>query len=142
MFEAGNVFGKLACQLEGIERIRIWHDQALYKEAWANPTSNLRACSYHLSKIKRLAFQVGTLMCLTGVLILSMPLAYGLLLTMQQIRYTVFSTVDCAIRYLYSVEWLYVLSTWESQDHQEGIKNEMFHLELPVPSKSFIIEGL
>jgi ectoine hydroxylase-related dioxygenase (phytanoyl-CoA dioxygenase family) len=39
LFESAKVFGKLACQLEGIERIRIWHDQALYKEAWANPTS-------------------------------------------------------------------------------------------------------
>jgi phytanoyl-CoA hydroxylase len=31
--------GKMACDLEGIDGIRIWHDQALIKEPWANPTS-------------------------------------------------------------------------------------------------------
>jgi ectoine hydroxylase-related dioxygenase (phytanoyl-CoA dioxygenase family) len=31
--------GKLAADLEGVEGIRIWHDQTLIKEAWANPTA-------------------------------------------------------------------------------------------------------
>lgn len=31
--------GKLACDLSGAKGIRIWHDQALIKRAWANPTS-------------------------------------------------------------------------------------------------------
>lgn len=31
--------GKMCCDLEGIDGIRIWHDQALIKEPWANPTS-------------------------------------------------------------------------------------------------------
>lgn len=30
--------GKLAAALAGVEGIRIWHDQALIKEPWANPT--------------------------------------------------------------------------------------------------------
>jgi ectoine hydroxylase-related dioxygenase (phytanoyl-CoA dioxygenase family) len=30
--------GKLATVLAGVEGIRIWHDQALIKEPWANPT--------------------------------------------------------------------------------------------------------
>jgi ectoine hydroxylase-related dioxygenase (phytanoyl-CoA dioxygenase family) len=30
--------GKLAATLAGVEGIRIWHDQALIKEPWANPT--------------------------------------------------------------------------------------------------------
>ena len=30
--------GKLAADLEGVDGIRIWHDQTLIKEAWANPT--------------------------------------------------------------------------------------------------------
>ena len=37
MFDAR--IGKIACDLEGIEGIRIWHDQALIKEPWANPTA-------------------------------------------------------------------------------------------------------
>ncbi|HEY8930030.1 MAG TPA: phytanoyl-CoA dioxygenase family protein [Mucilaginibacter sp.] len=31
--------GKLASQLSGVDGIRIWHDQALFKRPWANPTS-------------------------------------------------------------------------------------------------------
>ncbi len=31
--------GKMAAQLSGAEGIRIWHDQALIKKPWANPTS-------------------------------------------------------------------------------------------------------
>ncbi|MCS7224510.1 MAG: phytanoyl-CoA dioxygenase family protein [Armatimonadetes bacterium] len=31
--------GKMAADLAGVDGIRIWHDQALIKEPWANPTS-------------------------------------------------------------------------------------------------------
>lgn len=31
--------GKIACELEGIDGVRIWHDQALIKQPWGNPTS-------------------------------------------------------------------------------------------------------
>lgn len=31
--------GRMAAQLAGVEGIRIWHDQALFKRPWANPTS-------------------------------------------------------------------------------------------------------
>jgi ectoine hydroxylase-related dioxygenase (phytanoyl-CoA dioxygenase family) len=31
--------GQLAAQLAGVDGIRIWHDQALFKRPWANPTS-------------------------------------------------------------------------------------------------------
>lgn len=31
--------GRLAADLEGVDGIRIWHDQALIKEPWANPTA-------------------------------------------------------------------------------------------------------
>ena len=31
--------GKMICALEGIEGVRVWHDQALIKEPFANPTS-------------------------------------------------------------------------------------------------------
>lgn len=31
--------GKMAAQLSGSDGIRIWHDQALIKKPWANPTS-------------------------------------------------------------------------------------------------------
>jgi ectoine hydroxylase-related dioxygenase (phytanoyl-CoA dioxygenase family) len=31
--------GKMAAQLAGVDGIRIWHDQALIKKPWANPTS-------------------------------------------------------------------------------------------------------
>lgn len=34
--------GQMACQLEGIEGVRVWHDQTLQKKPWANPTA------YHL----------------------------------------------------------------------------------------------
>jgi ectoine hydroxylase-related dioxygenase (phytanoyl-CoA dioxygenase family) len=30
--------GKMAAELAGVDGIRIWHDQALIKEPWANPT--------------------------------------------------------------------------------------------------------
>ena len=30
--------GKMVCELEGMEGVRIWHDQALIKESWGNPT--------------------------------------------------------------------------------------------------------
>lgn len=30
--------GRMAATLEGVDGIRIWHDQALIKEPWANPT--------------------------------------------------------------------------------------------------------
>lgn len=39
MFTAASVVGRMACQLEGMDGVRLWHDQALYKEPWANPTS-------------------------------------------------------------------------------------------------------
>lgn len=31
--------GQMAVELAGVEGIRIWHDQALIKEPWANPTA-------------------------------------------------------------------------------------------------------
>jgi phytanoyl-CoA hydroxylase len=31
--------GKMAATLAGVNGIRIWHDQALVKKPWANPTS-------------------------------------------------------------------------------------------------------
>ena len=31
--------GKMLCQLEGIDGIRVWHDQTLQKMPWDNPTS-------------------------------------------------------------------------------------------------------
>lgn len=31
--------GKMAAELSGADGIRIWHDQALFKKPWANPTS-------------------------------------------------------------------------------------------------------
>ncbi|MDA1192962.1 MAG: phytanoyl-CoA dioxygenase family protein [Candidatus Poribacteria bacterium] len=31
--------GKMCCELEGVDGFRVWHDQALIKEPWANPTS-------------------------------------------------------------------------------------------------------
>jgi len=31
--------GGMAAALEGLSAVRLWHDQALYKEPWANPTS-------------------------------------------------------------------------------------------------------
>jgi phytanoyl-CoA hydroxylase len=31
--------GKMAADLSGADGIRIWHDQALIKKPWANPTS-------------------------------------------------------------------------------------------------------
>ena len=31
--------GEMLCRLEGIDGIRVWHDQTLQKPAWGNPTS-------------------------------------------------------------------------------------------------------
>jgi phytanoyl-CoA hydroxylase len=31
--------GEMAAKLAGVDGIRIWHDQALFKKPWANPTS-------------------------------------------------------------------------------------------------------
>lgn len=31
--------GKTLCKLEGVDAFRVWHDQALIKEAYANPTA-------------------------------------------------------------------------------------------------------
>ena len=31
--------GKTAAELAGVDGMRIWHDQALIKEPWANPTA-------------------------------------------------------------------------------------------------------
>ena len=31
--------GKMCCELEGIDAVRVWHDQALIKRPWDNPTS-------------------------------------------------------------------------------------------------------
>jgi hypothetical protein len=31
--------GRMLCDLEGVEAIRVWHDQALIKEPYANPTA-------------------------------------------------------------------------------------------------------
>jgi phytanoyl-CoA hydroxylase len=31
--------GQMAAQLAGVDRMRIWHDQALFKRPWANPTA-------------------------------------------------------------------------------------------------------
>jgi hypothetical protein len=35
----GQEIGRVAAVLEGVDGIRIWHDQALVKEPWANPTT-------------------------------------------------------------------------------------------------------
>ena len=31
--------GEMAAKLAGVEKLRVWHDQALIKRPWANPTS-------------------------------------------------------------------------------------------------------
>lgn len=31
--------GQMLCELEGVEGIRVWHDQTLQKRPWANPTT-------------------------------------------------------------------------------------------------------
>lgn len=31
--------GEMLCQLEGIDGVRVWHDQTLQKQPWANPTA-------------------------------------------------------------------------------------------------------
>jgi len=33
------IIGRLATELEGTDGFRLWHDQALYKEPWANATA-------------------------------------------------------------------------------------------------------
>ena len=54
LLESGSVIGKIAADLEGIDGIRIWHDQALIKEPFANPTAWYR--SYTFSHHYRLCF--------------------------------------------------------------------------------------
>jgi len=39
LLECGKIIGKAACELEGVHAMRLWHDQALIKEAWANTTA-------------------------------------------------------------------------------------------------------
>ncbi|CAF1143599.1 unnamed protein product [Rotaria sordida] len=39
LLESGGVIGKIAAELEGIDCVRIWCDQALIKEPFANPTA-------------------------------------------------------------------------------------------------------
>ena len=42
LFNISNTLAKIACQLENIDSklgVRLWHDQALYKEAFSNPIS-------------------------------------------------------------------------------------------------------
>ncbi len=39
LLASGSVIGRIAAELEGIDCVRIWHDQALIKEPFANPTS-------------------------------------------------------------------------------------------------------
>ncbi|CAF5165060.1 unnamed protein product [Rotaria sp. Silwood1] len=39
LLESGNVIGKIAAELEDIDCVRMWCDQALIKEPFANPTS-------------------------------------------------------------------------------------------------------
>ena len=42
--------GKMLCDLEGIDGIRVWHDQTLQKGPWANPSSwhiDVPAWSFH-----------------------------------------------------------------------------------------------
>ena len=39
LLASGPAIGKIAAELEGIDCVRIWHDQALIKEPFANPTS-------------------------------------------------------------------------------------------------------
>lgn len=31
--------GRMLCELEGVDGMRVWHDQALIKPAWGNPTA-------------------------------------------------------------------------------------------------------
>ena len=31
--------GKMLCELTGVDGLRVWHDQTLQKQPWANPTS-------------------------------------------------------------------------------------------------------
>ncbi|MCC5870352.1 MAG: phytanoyl-CoA dioxygenase family protein [Gammaproteobacteria bacterium] len=43
-------FGKIAADLEGVDGMRIWHDQALIKHPWANQTSfHLDVCYWSFS---------------------------------------------------------------------------------------------
>ncbi len=38
--------GRMCCELEGIDGVRVWHDQALIKQPWANQTSWHLDCPY------------------------------------------------------------------------------------------------
>ena len=35
----GPEIGEMVCKLEGIDGVRVWHDQTLQKRPWANPTA-------------------------------------------------------------------------------------------------------
>lgn len=51
--------GRMAAQLSGAEGIRIWHDQALIKKPWANPTSwHLDAPYWSFTDRRALSFWV------------------------------------------------------------------------------------
>lgn len=39
LLESGKVIGKIAAELENLDCVRMWHDQALVKEPFANPTA-------------------------------------------------------------------------------------------------------
>ena len=39
LLESGKVIGKIAAELEDLDCVRMWHDQALIKEPFANPTA-------------------------------------------------------------------------------------------------------
>jgi phytanoyl-CoA hydroxylase len=39
LLESGKVIGKIAAELENLDCVRMWHDQALIKEPFANPTA-------------------------------------------------------------------------------------------------------
>ncbi|CAF0811838.1 unnamed protein product [Adineta steineri] len=39
LLASGNIIGKAAAELEGIDCVRLWYDQALVEEPFANPTS-------------------------------------------------------------------------------------------------------
>ena len=34
-----SAIGEMLCKLEGIDGLRVWHDQTLQKQPWANPTN-------------------------------------------------------------------------------------------------------
>ena len=39
LLESGKVIGKIGAELENLDCVRMWHDQALVKEPFANPTA-------------------------------------------------------------------------------------------------------